>query len=134
MKRILVIFILSTMSILTGRIYAREKLPYSITGQIEDKVFAGSFENKSSKKVNSFTLVFYVFDEDGNCPLIGKNNVVAKIEEELLEKESKDFILQLEEILPAERELDYEAEYIYVSLISYSDGSEWTDPFGMEVF
>ena len=27
----------------------------------------------------------------------------------------------------------YETEYLYVSRIVYSDGSEWSDPFGLEV-
>lgn len=142
MKRISIVFLFCLMQVLGSKIYAGQRVPYSITGRItaensdayENYGFAGTFKNFSEKEVESFTLVFFVFDDDGNCPLVGKNNIVCRIDQKILAQEKYDFVMNMDSFLPEVSELEYEADYIYVSRIEYSDKSEWTDPFGMEMF
>ena len=139
---------------LISNAYARNTTPYSIRGEISNAStqanqkyeFKGVFSNDSSKEVSSFTIVFFVFDQDGNSPLRGRNNVVIKIEEKVPAYENFDFVKNLDEYFyntsdfyeednsVSDDELEYECEYLYVSLITYSDGTEWSDPFGFEAF
>ena len=142
MKRISIVFLFCMFQVLASRIYAGQRLPYSITGSLvnensdayENYGFSGVFKNHSEKAIESFTVVFFVFDDDGNCPLVGRNNVVVKIEKEILPQEKYEFVLNMDSFLPEASELDCEADYVYVSRIEYSDKTEWSDPFGMEIF
>ncbi len=134
------------------KVYARNKTPYSIRGEISNTSrlanqkyeFRGVFSNESSKDVSSFTIVFFVFDQDGNCPLRGRNNVVMKIQEEVPAGTNYTFVKNLDEYFYSTSDFyrednqtlddEFECEYLYVSLITYSDGTEWADPFGFEAF
>jgi hypothetical protein len=137
------------MTCFMSSVFARSKSPYSIRGDISNEPssavekikFEGVFSNKSSKEVDSFTIVFFVLDQDGNSPLRGRNNVVLKISEVVLPDSSFSFSRNLDDYLYMsdessfyEDEVEYECEYLYVSRIEYADGSEWSDPFGFEYF
>ena len=123
--------------------------PYAITGELtfdyspvyEICGINGSFCNNSEHPVSSFTIVFYVFDSDGNSPVKGRNNIVIKIQEEVPAFCDYDFCLALDKYLAVSQEYEenpdsplYEIEYLYVSRIEYEDGSEWSDSFGLKYF
>lgn len=144
-KRIIVLALL--LFFVAFFLHAQNKVPYSIRGDISNtlsssmKRFEGMFTNKSEKEVESFTIVFFVFDQDGNSPLRGRNNVVIRIDESVpadsilsFSQALDDFFYTTDDSNTFEDEIEYECEYLYVSRISYSDGSEWTDPFGFEYF
>ena len=145
-KRFLAFAILAVLFLCMSA-HAQNKVPYSIRGDILNalsasvQTFEGVFTNKSEKEVDSFTIVFFVFDQDGNCPLKGRNNVVIRIDETVpvnsafsFSQPLEDFFYNTDDSTAFEDELEYECEYLYVSRISYSDGSEWTDSFGFEYF
>ena len=142
MKRISIVFLFCVFQMLASKIYAVQRIPYSISGSLVDEEsevyenygFSGTFNNCSEKAVVSFTVVFFVFDDDGNCPLKGRNNVVVKIEQDIPPQNKYEFIVSMDSLLPEDWELECEADYIYVSRIEYSDSTEWSDPFGMEMF
>ena len=142
MKRISILLVMCLLHVFGGRLLALSAAPYFISGKISDESlnenekynFIGSFTNDSSKDVCSFTIVFYVFDEDGSCPLIQRNNVVIKIDEFIKAGKTSSFNKNLDKYFYAAAQGNYETEYLYVSRIVYSDGSEWSDPFGLEVF
>ena len=142
MKRISILLVMCLLHVFGGRLLALSAAPYFISGNISDESlnenekynFIGSFTNDSSKDVCSFTIVFYVFDEDGGCPLIQRNNVVIKIDEFIKAGKTSSFNKNLDKYFYAAAQGNYETEYLYVSRIVYSDGSEWSDPFGLEVF
>ena len=151
MKRILILFVFCSMQILGTKIYAFNFLPYSIKGDFEGSAdensssytFSGQFDNKSEKPVSSFTVVFYVFDQDGNCPLQKRNNVVCMINESIPSGSNFEFNINMDEYLhessydydsEEDEEREYRTEYLYVSRICYEDGTEWSDPFGLEAF
>lgn len=96
--------------------------------------FAGTrftFHNGSSKDVSSFTVSFMLYDSDGNNPFIGSNNVVEKVDGGVPGGSSKSVVIPMDDYLTVVPDEPYKIDFMYVREIVYSDGSEWSDPFGM---
>lgn len=122
--------------------FASEKNPYFISGEMvvdaSSKYEAAGFNfnliNRSEKNIKSFTVVFYIFDEDGNPPALGRNNIVVTINSEVLSQENYESCISLDSFLYEIPEEPYEVDYLYVSKIVYEDDSVWSDPFGLCAF
>jgi len=122
--------------------WSKQKIPYSIDGEIvfeadlqgNQKTLELSFCNLTDKVVSSFTVVFYLFDEEGNSVLVNKNSLVFKFEERVLAGESLDVFKRLDSFIFDTENEYYEMEYLYVSIIEYEDGFVWKDPFGLKCF
>lgn len=116
------------------------KAPYSIVGEMEinqkteEAFLEYTFCNDSKKVVKDFTIVFYVFDSDGDVPLKNKNNIVVRIQTEVGAKEELSDKIKLNEYLTYIPEEPFFVDYLYVSSINYIEGTLWNDPFGFEVF
>ena len=116
------------------------KAPYSIVGEMEinqkteEAFLEYTFCNDSKKVVKDFTIVFYVFDSDGDVPLKNKNNIVVRIQMEVGVKEELSDKIKLNEYLSYIPEEPFFIDYLYVSSINYIEGTLWNDPFGFEVF
>ena len=116
------------------------KAPYSIVGEMEinqkteEAFLEYTFCNDSKKVVKDFTIVFYVFDSDGDVPLKNKNNIVVRIQTEVGAKEELYDKIKLNEYLSYIPEEPFFVDYLYVSSINYIEGTLWNDPFGFEVF
>ena len=116
------------------------KAPYSIVGEMEinqkteEAFLEYTFCNDSKKVVKDFTIVFYVFDSDGDVPLKNKNNIVVRIQTEVGAKEELSDKIKLNEYLSYVPEEPFFVDYLYVSSINYIEGTLWNDPFGFEVF
>lgn len=116
------------------------KAPYSIVGEMEinqkteEAFLEYTFCNDSKKVVKDFTIVFYVFDSDGDVPLKNKNNIVVQIQTEVGAKEELSDKIKLNEYLSYIPEEPFFVDYLYVSSINYIEGTLWNDPFGFEVF
>jgi len=125
-----------------GFLCAREKLPYAISGMVneneeglsEQKTMELSFDNLSKKEISSFTTVMFVFDQEGNSVLKNKNSLVLKFEERVLPGENLTVSVLLDSYVYDMEDEYYEIEYLYVSIIEYCDGSYWYDPFGLKRF
>ena len=125
-----------------GFLCAREKLPYAISGMVneneegfsEQKTMELSFDNLSKKEISSFTTVMFVFDQEGNSVLKNKNSLVLKFEERVLPGENLTVSVLLDSYVYDTEDEYYEIEYLYVSIIEYCDGSYWYDPFGLKRF
>lgn len=123
-------------------IFAKSKVPYKITGEMENNYrnslgewsFNFDFYNISNLKVNSFTLVFYLFDEEGNLAIKNRNSIVFKVEESVPPYAYFSDYFILDNYLSEVPEYPYEIDYLYVSFIEYEDGSFWRDPFGLKIY
>lgn len=123
-------------------LYGNNKLPYLIDGEmsIEESSnynYGGvnlSLYNKSDSDITGFTVVFFLFDQDGNVPSVGRNNVVLNIDIEVAAGEKIEFCISLDNYLNEIPENLYVVDYLYLSKIQYADGSLWTDPFGISAF
>lgn len=124
-------------------VFARDNVPYVINGTFVSESNIAEYEicgvdiyflNKSDKVVNSFTVVFFLFDEEGEPVNTTKSNLVFRINESVESKESINLCLSLDQYMNYYPEEDYFIDYLYVSNISYTDGTEWSDPLGLQVF
>ncbi len=121
---------------------AREKYPYLVSAEMvmEDSVdyeIAGLnlfVMNKSEKEIKNFTLVFFLFDQDGNPPEYMKNSLVLSINSQIDPGEALQTCLSLDPYVYAVPEESYIVDFLYLSKITYTDGSVWSDPYGLKVF
>ncbi|MCQ2588180.1 MAG: hypothetical protein MJ174_08695 [Treponema sp.] len=121
--------------------FASAGAPYQIKGEmvLEDSIdyenagFEFSLFNRSDKEIKSFTVVFFLFDNDGNPPIAGKNNIVLEINETIEALENCELCVSLDKYLTFIPEEPYSVDFLYVSKIVYSDNSVWSDPFGLEL-
>ena len=114
--------------IIDGKMVLEDSSKYEIAG------FDFLFINQNEKTVKNFTVVFYMFDEEGNPIGTGRNNVVLKVTSEVQGGKSIAGCINLDSYLNEIPSEPYEIEYLYVSQITYDDNSKWTDPFGLCVF
>ena len=139
MKRL---FLCVMVCVFVNFLYAKEKLPYAIYGLVNEddetgsnqKTLELSFYNLSKKEVSDFTAVMFVFDQEGNSVLKNKNSLVLKFEERVLPGENLTVSVLLDPYVYDAEDEYYEIEYLYVSIIEYSDGTFWYDPFGLKRF
>ena len=96
--------------------------------------FAGAYftvYNDSDKNIQEYTVSFLLYDDEGNNPFIGSNCVVEKISTEENPHESKNAAVCLDSYLSVVPDEPYKIDFMYLREIKYSDGSVWSDPFGM---
>ncbi|MCF0242881.1 MAG: hypothetical protein HUK25_09590 [Treponema sp.] len=128
------VFIFSSCS------FSYDAAPYLIKGEMaidydtygEESTFKFSFLNRSKKNVESFTVVFFLFDEDGNPPLMGKPNIVNKVISFIEAGEEFSSSFSLDSFFNVIPETPLLVDYLYVSAIEYEDGTVWKDPFGLK--
>jgi hypothetical protein len=119
-------------------LFSAEKCPYSVKAQLvfddsECYDFMGldfKIKNNDERAIQELTLVFYVFDEDGEPASGVKNNIVLKLKCEIPGGELLEDCISLDKYVYNFDSENYEIDYLYVSKIVYDDGSVWTDPFG----
>lgn len=119
----------------------KQGLPYMIDGKIDMKNENSTvcsvelnFYNKSEKIVNEFTVVFYIFDSEGELISSNKNNIVLSIKQNISSNESYECLVNVDDYFSSNQDDEYFLDYLYVSQIKYSDGSEWQDSFGLKAF
>lgn len=119
-------------------IFAQPIVPYEIKASFVCEKNSASYKiggldckfyNSSSKEVEKFVLVFSLFDKDG-IPAI--NQIMFEIDAKVKTNEFISFILNLDELLKKVDVTISDVDFVYVSKIIYSDGSEWSDPFGIK--
>lgn len=123
-------------------LFAKSKPPYLIDAEMvmdesQDYEIAGlnfDFYNREDKKVKGFTMVFYLYDCDGNPVSIGKSNIVINVTIEVDAGERTQGCISMDQFLFEYPEEPYQVDYLYISKIEYEDESVWTDPFGLSVF
>jgi hypothetical protein len=93
-----------------------------------------SFLNRSERTVNEFSIVFYIFDEDGEPASLCRSNVVLSVKCELLPGEKIEKCLNLDSFFSVVPDEEYSLDYVYISRIKYADGSVWKDPFGLSLY
>lgn len=117
------------------------KCPYLITEQYvtydtETEYFnyAGAFFsvlNNSDKDIKKITLCFSLFDEEGNILGVGNGQYQTVYEGEITAGSKKEIVLSLDNILSNENESSCSLDFVYISSITYADGSVWRDYIGL---
>jgi len=123
-------------------LFARNTIPYLVEAEmvLEESTeyeIAGlnfDFYNREEKNIKNFTLVFYLFDYDGNPVSLGKSNIVLTVNTEVGCGERIQGCISLDKFLFEYPEEPYQVDYLYVSKIEYEDESIWSDPYGLLAF
>ena len=119
---------------------AKEKTPYVGKGEFvlasesSDFEIAGVnlyFFNKSEKAVVGFTVVFYLFDEDGEPVSTGRSNIALAVQKVIEPMAAFEETISLDKYFVTVPESEYSVDFFYVSKIVYEDGTTWKDPLGM---
>lgn len=93
-----------------------------------------SFYNLAAETVKEFEVVFYLFDSDGEPAYECPNRLAFSIEKEIGPDEDFSICLSLDSYMSFVPQYLLEIDYLYVSRITYADGSVWVDPYGFAAF
>jgi len=107
---------------------------YSETDEFEAAGFDLYFFNKSDKNVKKITVVFFLFDEDGEPISNGRCSFVVSVSKIIEARQSLETCISLDPYLSEIPEYPYEVDYLYISKVEYEDGSVWDDPLGLCAF
>lgn len=84
--------------------------------------FYYEFENNGNKDVVSFVVVFFVFDENGESCVMGKNYIILKINERVQKKACLKGCVDISDRVYFDSDSDYCADYLYLSEVTFDDG------------
>ena len=123
--------------------FSLERSPYTINADFvmdeESSVYkiCGvelSFSNLAAETVKEFEVVFFLFDSDGEPAYECPNRLAFSIEREIGPDEDFSVCLSLDSYMTFVPQSLLEIDYLYVSRITYTDGSIWVDPYGFSAF
>ena len=123
--------------------FSLERSPYTINADFvmeeESSVYkiCGvelSFSNLATETVKEFEVVFFLFDSDGEPAYECPNRLAFSIEREIGSDEDFSVCLSLDSYMTFVPQSLLEFDYLYVSRITYADGSIWVDPYGFSAF
>ena len=122
-------------------LFADEKVPYAIEGCIltdESEIYDYmglelKVQNKADVKIKGITIVFFIFDEDGEPTSNIKNNIVLNIHCDIPPNATLEDCISLDNYVYVFEDMEYSVDYLYISKIDYTDGSSWQDPFGTKI-
>ena len=123
--------------------FSLERSPYTINADFvmdeESSVYkiCGvelSFSNLATETVKEFEVVFFLFDSDGEPAYECPNRLAFSIEREIGSNEDFSVCLSLDSYMTFVPQSLLEIDYLYVSRITYTDGSIWVDPYGFSAF
>ena len=141
MKKVCLLLNLFLIFFTSCNLFANEKIPYGIEGNIltEDSEiyeYMGlelKVQNKSDVKIKGITIVFFLFDEDGEPTSNIKNNIVLNIGCDVPANGTLEDCISLDKYVYVFEDMLYSIDYLYISKIFYADGTTWSDPFGSKL-
>lgn len=120
-----------------------ETLPYLIAGDFvmesdsDDYSVCGldlQFINQTEKEVSEFSIVFFLFDRDGEPASECSGRIAFDVEKVVDAGDSIKKCISLDKYMYTIPEESLLVDYLYVSRIVYADGSVWNDPYGLMAF
>ena len=141
-NRLAVLFpaVLAFLPVCVHAVPADERCPYAVSGTLENGTGKDAYRyagmelrifNRSDKAVLSCTVVFYVYDENGESPFTGTNSITADCCQYIDPQKEACVSVSLDGFLSETPAEPYQYDYLYISRIVYEDGSVWEDPYGV---
>ncbi|AEE16750.1 hypothetical protein [Treponema brennaborense] len=97
--------------------------------------FAGvffDFYNASAKTVSAIEIHCMIYaDSGGKNPFIGSNSIRSRFERPIAPQELKNLCAVLDAYITVIPEKPYIVDQFFIAKIEYTDGSTWTDTFGI---
>lgn len=134
------IFLIITLIFNGCSITPNEIIPYLVSGDFvmeadsEDYSVCGLdllLVNQSEKDISEFSIVFFLFDKDGEPAGECSNRISFDIERFVDAGGALKKTISLDKYMNNIPEELLFVDYLYVSKIIYADGSVWEDPFGL---
>ena len=140
MKKLFVLFVFPFVLIFFGcKNFSIESVPYLDLEESDSENYSVcgldfQFYNLSVKDVKEISVVFFLFDKDGEPAYECSNRITLEIETRIDAGDSFKKCLSLDRFMNQFPEEKLYVDYLYVSRIEYEDGSLWEDPFGLTAF
>ena len=134
---------LFSFCLMSCSLFSRESLPYLVSGEFEMEENSSDYNlcgitlnlfNKAEKNIKEFTVVFYLFDKDGEPASECRNMLSFTVEKKIEAGKSFVCCISLDNYLNAIPEDPLLIDYLYVSKITFEDDTSWEDPYGFLIF
>lgn len=135
--------VLITVFLMSCKVFPLEAVPYVIDAEFvmeensTDYSICGVdffFKNKSEKEIKNITIVFFLFDKDGEPAYECRSKISASFEKFIMPGEVSYFCMSLDQFMNSIPEDPLMLDYLYISEIRYEDDTVWSDPFGLIAF
>lgn len=123
--------------------YSFDTIPYLINGDFVMEENAADYSicgmdifllNKSEKEIRNMTIVFFLFDQDGEPAYECRSKIAVELDKDIAGGESCSFCISLDKFMNAVPQELLMPDYLYLAKIVYEDGSSWEDPYGLVAF
>lgn len=138
------LFLIFVLLIFVGcKTWSFDSIPYVISGDFVMEENAVDYSicgidiymvNKSEKEIKNISIVFFLFDKDGEPAYECQSKIAVEIEKSIGARESTSFCMSLDKFMNTIPQDPLLIDYLYVSKIEYEDGSKWEDPYGLVAF
>lgn len=135
--------ILITIFCMSCKVFTLDTVPYVIDAEFvmeensTDYSICGVdfyLKNKSEKEIKNITIIFFLFDKDGEPAYECRSKISASVEKSIMPGEVSNFCMSLDQFMNSIPEDPLMLDYLYISEIQYEDDSVWSDPFGLIAF
>jgi hypothetical protein len=89
------------------------------------------FINTSDKGIDSFTLIFRLYDAEKKPIGFLDNKVIFEYSTVIGPGEEREIVISLDRFIPQETDGSILADQIFVESVLFSDGGKWLDYFGV---
>ena len=123
--------------------FSLDSVPYVISGDFEMEDGSADYSicgvnfyllNQHEKDISKITIVFFLFDQDGEPAWQCRSKISAEVMLNLESGESTNFCISLDQFMNSVPEELLLVDYLYLAKIEYEDGSVWEDPYGLTAF
>lgn len=124
-------------------LFSRESVPYAVSGNFEMEENSSDYDlcginlylfNKAQKNIKEFTVVFYLFDKDGEPASECRNVLSFSVEKKVEAGKSFVCCISLDQYVSSIPDEPLLVDYLYVSQIVFEDDTTWEDPYGFLIF
>jgi hypothetical protein len=124
-------------------LFSKESAPYAVSGDFVMEDNSTDYDlcginlnvfNKAEKNIKEFTVVFFLFDKDGEPASECRSMLSFSVEKKIEAGKSFVCCISLDQYMSTIPEEPLTVDYLYVSSITFEDDSTWADPYGLLIF
>ena len=118
-------------------LFSKEAAPYAVSGDFvmdensDDYNLCGvnlNVFNKAEKNIKEFTVVFFLFDKDGEPASECRSMLSFSVEKKVEAGKSFVCCISLDQYMSTVPEEPLMIDYLYVSSITFEDDTTWAEP------
>lgn len=130
-------------SFISCSLFSKESAPYAVSGDFVMEEDSTDYNlcginlnlfNKAEKNIKEFTVVFFLFDKDGEPASECRSMLSFSVEKTVEAGQSFVCCISLDQYMSTIPEEPLTIDYLYVSSITFEDDTSWADPYGLVIF